>query len=119
MSFSTIAPSSRWPSRRIARLAETGALLALLFNLGALAESDVRAGNLQRAAARHEEFSDVAAGCRSNRRVLCAYECRCACLGWRRGNDEVMCQHFDRAQLRQSESAKQFFGAAGLSPHCI
>ena len=40
---------------------ETGALLALLFNLGALAESDVRAGNLQKAAARHEEFLDVAA----------------------------------------------------------
>jgi hypothetical protein len=39
---------------------ESGALLALLFNLFSLAESDVRAGNLQNAAARHEESLDVA-----------------------------------------------------------
>jgi DNA-binding CsgD family transcriptional regulator len=40
---------------------ESGALLALLFNLFSLSESDVRAGNLQNASARHEESLDVAA----------------------------------------------------------
>ena len=39
---------------------ESGALFALLFNLYSLAESDVRAGDLQNAAARHDESLDVA-----------------------------------------------------------